>query len=544
MIYSVPSYDSIQSITNKVKHGEITISVIGLGHVGLPLSVLFASEGGKVIGCDSNQELLRLLKEGTSPIAEHTSNLFPNSRILGELCPNCGVKLFAEQNNDSLIFCPHCMKIARVEAGRVRLSEEIFKREQSGNDSDDIGSLLREALEARTISFTESPRDASSKSDVIIITVGTPIDHLKRPDTKNLALASTEIGRGLKRGSLVILKSTVSPGTTENLVLPLLEQESHLKAGRDFGLVHMPETTLEGLALFELRTLPRIVGGIDRKSAEAAAAVFRIFEAPVYVFDSPKITESAKLFENIYRDVNIALANELALACEALGLDVIEVIEAARVDPKTHLLSPGPGVGGYCLPKDTFYLTEPASKKGFHPRITHMAREVNDSMPKHIVDLLSQGYMELGIDVQRSQILVLGLAFKANTADIRNSPSIPIIKALRDLGGAVSVHDPIVDLAKVDSLPGGVGRFNDLALAMRNCESIVLLTDHLEYRQLSTAGEILRLAPHLKLVVDARRIFDPAFFERAGIIYKGLGRGIGRKAGSTISIRDTNGGVV
>ena len=161
----------------------------------------------------------------------------------------------------------------------------------------------------------------------------------------------------------------------------IIQEESGLDPGKDFGLAHVPETTLEGLALFELRTLPKMIGGIDQRSAVAAGALFRGFQTPVYFFDGPKITETAKLFCNIYRDVNIALANELALACEALGVDVMKVIEASHTDPKTNVLTPGPGVGGFCLTKDSFYLSGPASKLGFAPRILTLARQLTTRCP-------------------------------------------------------------------------------------------------------------------------------------------------------------------
>jgi UDP-N-acetyl-D-mannosaminuronic acid dehydrogenase len=328
----------------------------------------------------------------------------------------------------------------------------------------------------------------------------------------------------LKKGSVVIVRSTVSPGTTEDLVGSIIQEESGLKPGRDFGLAHVPETTLEGLALFELRTLPKMIGGVDQRSAAAAGAMFSGFNTPVHIFAGPKITETAKLFCNIYRDVNIALANELALACEAIGVDVMEVIEASQTDPKTNVLTPGPGVGGYCLTKDSFYLIGPASKLGFTPQILTLARQVNDAMPSHVHRLTTKAFREAKLELRGSRIAVLGVAFKGNTADTRESPSFSVIDGLRQEGAVIVVHDPLVSEADRRLQALKVERAKNLRSSIKGASAVLVLTDHLEYRGL-TGESLKRLEPNLRVVVDARHILDPAEVRSAGLVYRGVGHG-------------------
>ncbi len=300
-----------------------------------------------MIGCDKDEGSLARLRAGDSPVVEHSKNLFPASTVLDHTCPNCGIKLLRVGDET---FCPGCMRRADVSSGAVRLSTRLHDVPMRAEASHEMDDLLASALASGRLRLTSDTAAAVRESGFVVFTVGTPIDANKRPDNSGLVSASKDVGRGLIKGTVVIVRSTVSPGTTDGLVGRILEEESGLTRGRDFGLAHVPETTIEGLALFELRTLPKMIGGVDSRSSKAAAALFGVFKCPVRFFEGTTTTEAAKLFLNIYRDTNIALANELALACEALGIDTMKVIEATRTDPKTNFLIPGPGVGGFCLP--------------------------------------------------------------------------------------------------------------------------------------------------------------------------------------------------
>jgi UDP-N-acetyl-D-mannosaminuronic acid dehydrogenase len=508
-------------ITTQLQRGKIPVCVVGMGHVGLPLALLLANQGAKVIGCDMNREFLAELRAGRSPIVEHSKNLFPSSKVLGPSCPNCGVRILAAGRET---FCPSCMRRVVVSSGSVRLTTKMHSAVTKSDSSHEMEDLLRRALASGNLELSSDTTVAVRRSGFVVITVGTPIDSQKRPETRALVSASKDIGKGLRRGMVVIIRSTVSVGTTEDVVGRILEEESGLVPGKDFGLAHVPETTIEGLALFELRTLSKIIGGIDPASSRAAAGLFAVFDAPVRIFDGPRITEAAKLFLNIYRDVNIALANELALACEALGVDVMKVIEATRADPKTNLLTPGPGVGGYCLTKDAYYLSQPASEKGFVPRLLKVAREVNDSMPSHVCHLAVDGLEEASEKLAGSKIAILGLAFKGNTSDTRESPSLSIIRELTRAGAVVVVHDPLIKGDDPRLLALGVERAKNVWDSLRHATAALLLTDHLEYRGL-TGASMKKSGPALRVVVDARHILDPSEVRAAGLIYRGVGHG-------------------
>ena len=507
-----------QSIPQLIKSGKVTVGIIGLGYVGLPLAILFANKGAKVIGNDIREDIVNQIRDGKSPIEEYDVKQYKgrDGRILKQICPNCAVQLIKASTS---IFCPHCMREVEIRNHHVRLLSRHHTARPNHQTEGSIQTLLQNAVKKGRLLATTDTISTAKQSEVILITVGTPIDQSKKPDTTALQLACAEIGKGLTENGLVILKSTVSPGTTENLVAPIITKNSGLVAGKDYGLAHMPERALEGLALYEFQNTPRIVAGIDRRSTLAAAAVFKIFPAPIFIYDNPKITEAAKLFENIYRDTNIALSNELALACEALGIDVMKVIEAAHTDPKTHLLTPGAGVGGYCLPKDTYYLIEAASKRGFTPKLITQAREINDKMPSHMLQLVKEAYDELHIPVKGSAIAVLGLAFKGNSGDTRNSPTLTFVDELNKLQPNIIVQDPLADhLAR--------NPFNftpDLQKAVSSAESIVLMTDHTQYRTISPKW-LRKYAPNLKAIIDGRHVFDPNKVKEAGFVYKGLGR--------------------
>jgi len=222
--------------------------------------------------------------------------------------------------------------------------------------------------------------------------------------------------------------------------------------------------------------------------------------------------------------VNIALANELALICEVLGVDVVKVIEAAHTDPKTHILTPGPGVGGYCLPKDPYYLTQPASEAGFEPRLIPTARMVNEDMPLHVARLVEDALQEAGLKIRGSTVAVLGLAFKGNSGDLRNTPVLPIVRALEERGVGVKAYDPLVDPDEARAYFGGIRLAGSVEEAVEDASCILVAADHVEFRRLRLQ-RLLDRAGGLRAVVDTRHILDPDEVRRVGLAYRGVGRG-------------------
>ncbi|MEO6578788.1 MAG: nucleotide sugar dehydrogenase [Candidatus Limnocylindria bacterium] len=286
-----------------------------------------------------------------------------------------------------------------------------------------------------------SPDTGWEGATAAFICVPTPVTASREPDLRPIRSAGDYVRRGLNRGDLVVLQSTTYPGTTTGPLLELLEQDG-LRAGQDFGLAFSPERVSPG----ENRpssTIPRLVGGIDEASTARAAAILRPISPSVTEMTSPDAAELAKLFENVFRNVNIALVNELALICERLGLDVWEVIDGASTKPFGFMpFYPGPGVGGHCIPVDPYYLSARAREVGFHERFIETAGDINSRMPEHVISLVGVALNARTKALRGSTVLVIGVAFKPDVSDDRNSPAAPIIAGLQAVGAIVSYHDP------------------------------------------------------------------------------------------------------
>jgi len=304
--------------------------------------------------------------------------------------------------------------------------------------SADITRLVGKKLQATT------DYDIVKDVDVVFICVPTPFDAMKAPDLHDIESAANGIAQRLHAGQLVILQSTTYPGTTEDKVLPILERTG-LKAGQDFNLAFSPERINPGDKVHHVGNLPKVVGGLTPQCAELARRLLIHLSPAVHVVSSPRAAEMSKLLENIFRSVNIALVNELALLCERMGIDIWEVIQAAATKPFGFMpFYPGPGTGGHCIPVDPYYLSWKAREYDFYTKFIELAAEVNQSMPYHVVDLIAAGLNRQGKVLCGAQVLVLGVAFKKDVDDARNSPAERIIELLLERGAEVSYSDPHV----------------------------------------------------------------------------------------------------
>ena len=514
--------DLSQEETKKaIRTGEILVSVVGLGRIGLPLAVLIANEGGHVVGCDKLEDHVNKINSGETSFLDYdVSDLFEvGANMVDASCPTCGVRLFKTSSDT---FCPYCGRLATVDEYGVHLKGERAPVHQKIMEScKRLESRLRQALEKGFYATTKTT-DEVVKSNVTIITVGTPVDENNFPDYTALKDASHAVGKGLQKDSLVVLKSTVAPGTTEGMVKPILESESGLSAGSDFGLSFMPETVYEGQTLHDLQTLPRIVGGVTKRCAQATANIFSIFPAPIHLFESPSTVEAAKLFMNIYRDTNIALVNEFALIGEKLNIDVIKAISAANVERKTHLLMPGL-VGGYCLPNDTYHLVRPAEGAGYSPRLITVARELNRDISDHILELVDKVFEEMNIPIVDEKVAVLGLGFKANNGSLRNTQAIPIVEGLKKRGALVVAHDPFVRLDEVVKVLPNLKCVNRYEEVLREARCAVIITDHSTYIGFTT-GSMKKFMLQPCAIVDTRQIIDPKEAASEGVIFRGFGK--------------------
>jgi nucleotide sugar dehydrogenase len=360
---------------------------------------------------------------------------------------------------------------------------------------------------------------AVSESDVISIVVPTPVTDAKEPDLGYVIAATESVSEGLKEGQLVVLESTTYPGTTEEVVQPILER-SGLKTPEDFGLGYCPERFNPADSEHTMEKMVRIAAGNSEEWSEAVQMLFATIVREVFQVRNIKTAEAAKVVENVQRDLNIALFNELSLIFERMGVDVIDVIEAASTKWNFIKMYPGPGVGGHCLPADPYYLTHKSRELGYEPRVILAGRYVNNSMPMHTVELIEDGLKEAGKAISGSKIAVLGLAFKPNIGDTRQSPSIEIASILQERGVDLKVHDPIVEEDAVNDLLG-IGS-SSLEEALTGAECVVIATDHDSIREIPL-GKIQELVEAKCVIVDTRNVYDPDDVPD-DMVYRGIGR--------------------
>ncbi len=368
--------------------------------------------------------------------------------------------------------------------------------------------------------------------DAILIDVQTPTESNHQPRYESLISVSQQVGEVMRPGTLVCIESTVAPGTTENLVMPILESASGLTCGKDFSLAFAYERVMVGRLLYNITDLPRIVGGIDDESTTRAVDLYRnIVKADIHSTDS-LTAEVSKTVENTYRDVNIAFANEVALICESLGIDAFRVRELVNTlpnipgdpakNPIRNMHVPGSGVGGHCLPKDSWLLKFGLDKYGtfpVDPRIIVSSRELNDWMPIHCVNLLEEELKKQDREIRNSTIIVLGLAFLPNSDDTRNTPSYSINNELMDRGAKVLIHDSLVESDdEVDNLT------NDLYSSFEGADGIVLSTAHEEYEKIDFT--IVKEKMRTPVIIDGRNIWSRKELESSGFSYRCVGIGL------------------
>jgi UDP-N-acetyl-D-glucosamine dehydrogenase len=336
------------------------------------------------------------------------------------------------------------------------------------------------------------------ETDAVIICVPTPLRKTKEPDISYILAAAEQIKAYLHSPQLVILESTTYPGTTDEVLLPMLE-ETGLKLDEDFYVAFSPERVDPGNRQFQTHNIPKVVGGVSSMSTEVAATLYQSIVERVYKVSSSRVAETAKLLENTFRSVNIALVNEMAQLCYHLGIDSYEVIQAAATKPFGFMpFYPGPGIGGHCIPLDPHYLSWKARLHGFEARFIGLAEEVNSHMPGHVVHLVQDGLNDRGKAVKNSDVLVLGVAYKKDINDVRESPALGIVDQLLHKGARVSYHDPFIPEMNMD----GKGTLTSIELtdeAISRADCVAILTDHscIDY------SRVLRLA---RFVVDSRNV--------------------------------------
>jgi UDP-N-acetyl-D-glucosamine dehydrogenase len=380
-----------------------------------------------------------------------------------------------------------------VDPGKV----EALQRGESYIEDVPTAALQRLVRERRLEATTDY--DRLREADAILIALPTPLSKQREPDLSIVVAAGREIAARLRRGHLVVLESTTYPGTTREELQPVLEAGSGLKAGTDFHLAYSPERVDPGRTDHTTRTVPKVVGGLTEACTEAAAALYGGVIAEIHRVSSPEAAELTKLLENIFRSVNIALVNELARLCNRMGIDVWEVVDAAATKPFGFMrFEPGPGLGGHCIPIDPFYLTWKAREYDFTTEFIELAGRVNTAMPYYCRSLVSQALNHgLGQSLKGARILVLGVAYKADISDLRESPAVKLIELLAAGGAEVAYHDPHVPVFE------GLGlRLESVPLDPAAHDVVVIATAH-------SSIDYERLVAEARLVVDFRNATGP-----------------------------------
>ncbi len=456
---SVPLTLEPGEIAVRIRDGALTVGVVGLGWMGLPTACLYAEAGAKVIGVDMNPKIVERISRGEPTI-----------------------------------------------------------------DEPGLTVMLKKAMRSGRFTVTTNSEEAASNSDILFIIVPTMIDKQKHADYSSVEDACARVGKNIKPGSLIIFESTCGPGVTERVVKETVEKYSGLQVGQGFGLAYSPIRAMGGRAVQDLQSYSKVVGATDKKSLEAAcAALSVIVKGELIRVKDIKSAELSKLFETIYRDVNIGLANEFALLCEEIGVDYLETMRAANTQPYSHLHSTGVGVGGHCLPVYPYLLTSETYALDAKLRIVLDARKINDLMPRHVAKLASDGLRVCGKSLKRAKVAVLGISYRPNVKETRFSPSLDLISILKKRGARVISFDPLFNTSDMESM--GLTSEPTLRRAIEKADCVILTVAHNEFKDMDTIELAARMSKQ-GLIIDCTGTVDPVSVEKSGLVYRGIGRGL------------------
>ena len=447
-----------QELKNSLISNSITVCVVGIGRIGLPTALSFANSGIPTIGLDINSKLVESVNSGIYPL----------------------------------------------------------------KDEPDYDIIFDKVIKEKKFFATTKIEESVSKSDVILLSLPTPMDQNNVPDYSALRSVGSQLSEHLQEGALVIVESTIEPGFVENELISLIEgSKNRLMAEKNFGIGVCPETANPGEIMIDFTKLPRLVAGINKKISELVYEIYN-FVFPVELIRMPncKTANAVKLTTNVFRDVNIAFVNELSLLFEKLGIDTMTVLEAAKTKYNFQVHYPGAGVGGPCLPVNSYQFINSAKHFGDeYLKIVQVGRKINESMPQHVVDLTINAFDEKKQFIENSNILILGISYKPNVKDIQLSPAKEIIKTFKNLKSNIKIYDPFYRSEKIYDIVCE-DNINDV---ISSIDAIVIITAHKEFKNL----QLEELSSKMKnnILVDSRGIFDQISAKNAGLIFRGLGRG-------------------
>lgn len=436
------------NLYEKIKSNEESLSLVGLGYVGMPIAIEFAKRGVKVIGFDLNAAKIETYKSGNDPTHE-------------------------------------------------------------------VGD---QAIKETTVEFT-ADETALRRAKFHIVAVPTPVNDDHTPNLSPVEGASRILGRNLTKGSIVAFESTVFPGVTEDICVPILEQESGLKCGVDFKIGYSPERINPGDKVHRLNTITKIVSGMDEETLENVAKVYEIIvDAGVHRAESIKVAEAAKVIENSQRDINIAFMNELSIIFNKMGIDTLAVLRAAGT--KWNFLNFRPGlVGGHCIGVDPYYLTYKAEELGYHSQIILSGRRINDDMGKYVAEQVVKKLIAAELPVRGAKVGILGFTFKENCPDTRNTKIIDIVKELNEYGIYPLIADPSADANEAETLYGV--KFCDIS-KIKDCDAVILAVAHTQFAALTmeqVASMFKAQENNKKVLADIKGLLDRRAYEDAGYSY-------------------------
>jgi nucleotide sugar dehydrogenase len=447
--------NNLEDVKKSLNSRTLRVCVIGIGRIGLPTALSFAKSGLPTIGVDINENLVRTINSGTFPLKDEPGY------------------------------------------------EEIFK----------------DVIKNKVFSATTKVEDAILNSDLILLSLPTPMDENNVPDYSALRSAASKLSKVLSPNSLVIVESTIEPGFIEDEMVSIISKSGRLKIEDNFFIGVCPENANPGEILHDFTNLPRLIAGINNDVTKIIKMIYN-FVFPVELVEMPncKTANAVKLTTNVFRDINIAFVSELSLTFEKLGIDTMKVLEAAKKKYNFQVHYPGSGVGGPCLPINSYQLLNTARRIGTKLSIIESGRKINEKMPDHTVELTSDAFKECNKSIQNSEILILGVSYKPNVKDIQLSPAKYIIKKLQNLGANVHIYDPNFSSTEVF----GIKVEDNLDDILSKMDAAIIVTGHDDFKKIDISSFDKMKTP---ILIDTRGIIEPQSVKQHNIIFRGLGRG-------------------
>ena len=447
---------NIDEVRNSLVTKSLKVCIVGIGRIGLPTALSFAQAGLQTIGADINEKLVDSINAGNFPLKDEPGY------------------------------------------------EDIFNSvRKNGN-----------------FSATTDINEAISKSNVILLSLPTPMDENNIPIYLALESVGKQLSQTLQSNSLVVVESTIEPGFIENVMIKRIEGDSGLHVGKNFTIGVCPENANPGEILHDFTGLPRLVGGMDEQTTKIIALIYDfVFSVELVTMPDCKTANAVKLTTNVFRDINIAFVNELSLMFEKLGIDTLKVLDAAKRKYNFQIHYPGAGVGGPCLPINSYQFLNTAKRIGSELNIVKYGRAINEKMPDHVVNLTLDGFKKCNKSIKDSTLLILGVSYKPDVKDIQLSPAEIIIKKLKALGAKIRIYDPYYK----DNQVFGINVEHDIQDVLSEVDASIIVTAHKEFQEINPKIFTKMKTP---ILIDSRGIIDISSANNAGLVFRGLGRSV------------------